>query len=296
LAPTNLQAALNSGSFVLTAEVAPPLSADPEDLLRKTLPLKGLASAINVTDAAGARAALDPLAAAAILVQNGIEPILQLTTRDRNRIALQSALVGAAALGVRNVMFLMGDHPSRGDQPETKPVFDLDSVALMQTAAAIRDKGELPGGRKVAGKAEFFIGCADRPLDPPADWSPIGLMKKLEAGAQFVQTQFCMDAGVVRRYLARLKDAGIAARLLVGTAPLLSAKQAHWIRENLPGSIISEAIVRRMEAASDQKTEGVRVCVDFLREIAEIPGVAGGHVMAPLNGSALVDVLREMQR
>src|SRR5215218_2301421 len=199
-----LEQAIASGRFVITAEVTPPVSSNRNDLLAKALPLKDLADAVNVTDGAGARAHLGALAAATILARNEIEPVLQLTCRDRNRLALQSDLLGAAALGLRNLLVLRGDDPSAGDQPDAKPVFDLDSGALIATAVGIRDRGELPSGRKVTGKANFFVGAADMPIDPPKDWQPKSLKGKITAGAQFAQTQFCMDIEVVKRYVARL--------------------------------------------------------------------------------------------
>src|SRR5215813_11558372 len=190
------KAKLRAGRFVITAEISPPLSADPQHLLEMAMPLAGLADAVNVTDGASARVHMSALAAAGILIRHGVEPILQLTCRDRNRIALQSDLIGAAALGVRNLLILTGDDPRAGDQPDAKPVFDLDSRTLIATAAAMRDRNELPSGRKITGDADFFIGVADSPLDPPADWRPVSLQNKFAAGAQFAQTQFCMDAGI----------------------------------------------------------------------------------------------------
>src|SRR4051794_37622142 len=192
---SRLEELLRAQQFVITAEIAPPASFDPGDLLATALPLKGLADAVNVTDGASARAHLSAPIAAAILVQDGIEPILQLTCRDRNRIALQADLMGAAASGVHNLLLLTGDDPKAGDQPETKPVFDVDSTALTAMAKALRDRGELPSGRKVAGEARFFLGAADVPIDPPPGWQPTKLAAKVAAGAQFAQTQFCMDAG-----------------------------------------------------------------------------------------------------
>jgi methylenetetrahydrofolate reductase (NADPH) len=292
----SLAAALAAGQFSITAEVTPPLSCDPADLLEKAAPLEGLADAVNVTDGASARAHLDAPVAAAILLRNGIDPVLQLTCRDRNRIALQSELVGAAAMGIVNVMMLTGDDPKAGDQPDAKPVFDLDSSALLRTAASIRDQGELPHGRKVGGKAQFLIGCSDVPLDPKPGWAPTALKRKLDAGAQFVQTQFCMDPELLKRYLARLRDEGIAPgrdfKLLVGVAPLASARSARWIRDNLFGSVIPDAIVERLEAARDSRREGQQICVEMLRELAVIPGVSGAHIMAPLNEAAIPEVIR----
>ena len=290
-----LQRRLRAGEFAITAEITPPLSADPADLMERALPLKGLADAVNVTDGAGARAHLDTLTAAALLLRNGIEPILQLTCRDRNRIALQSMLIGAAAQGVTNLLALRGDDPSAGDQPEAKAVFDLDASALIKTAAALRDRGELPHGRAVKGPLGFFIGAADMPLDPKPDWQPASLLRKLEAGAQFAQTQFCMDAAILRRYMARLADHGIPDRLylLVGLAPLASARSARWIRDKLFGSIIPEPLIARLEGARDPKAEGRRICLELMQEYREIAGVAGVHLMAPLNEAAVPEVIAE---
>jgi methylenetetrahydrofolate reductase (NADPH) len=289
-----LQAKLQAGRFVLTAEVTPPVSADRSELLAKAAPLKGLADAVNVTDGAGARPHLGSVMAAALLVEAGIEPILQFTCRDRNRIALQSDLLSAAAAGVRNLLMLRGDDPSAGDQPEAKPVFDLDARQLLETARRLRDAGELPNGRKVSGAAPFFLGAADNPVDPPPGWEPKALAAKIAAGAQFVQTQFCMDAGVVRRYLARLAEHGLADKLyfVIGVAPLRSAKSARWMKEKLFGTIIPDALVERMERAGDPADEGRRICVETIAELAEIPGVAGAHIMAPNNDAAVADVIR----
>ena len=294
---SSLRDKLKSGVFVMTAEVTPPLSSNPADLLEKALPLKGYADAVNVTDGASARAHLDSMIAATILLNNGIEPILQLTCRDRNRIALQSELVGASAMGITNILVLTGDDPKKGDQPDAKPVFDLDSAGLMATAAHIRDKGELPHGRKVGGSPDYFIGAADAPIDPPADWTPKSLLKKIEAGAQFAQTQFCMDVGVVRRYMQRLADHGVTEKLyfLIGVAPLSSAKSARWMKENLFGTIIPDAFVDRMGAATDPKKEGQKIAIEVLQELAEIPGVSGAHLMAPLNEAAIPGVIEAVR-
>jgi len=291
----NLEEKLRAGRFVITAEVTPPVSADRNDLLAKARALKGLADAVNITDGAGARSHLSSGIAAAMLVQEGIEPILQFTCRDRNRIALQSELIGAAAAGVRNLLMLRGDDPSAGDQPDAKPVFDLDPRQLMETARRLRDQGELPTGRKIGGSAPFFIGGADNPIDPPLGWEPKSLAGKEAAGAQFVQTQFCMDAGVVRRYMARLAEHGLAGKLyfLIGVAPLRSAKSARWMKEKLFGTIIPDALVERMEQASDPLAEGRRICVEVIRELAEVPHVAGVHIMAPGNEAAVPEIIRE---
>jgi methylenetetrahydrofolate reductase (NADPH) len=288
-----LQEKLRAKRFVITAEVTPPVSADRGELLAKAVPLKGLADAVNVTDGAGARPHLGAVTAASMLVEAGIEPILQLTCRDRNRIALQSDLMSAAASGVRNLLMLRGDDPSAGDQPDATPVFDLDPRQLLETARLLRDKGELPTGRKVTGRANFFLGAADNPVDPEPGWQPKGLAAKVKAGAQFSQTQFCMDAGVVRRYMARLHEAGLADELyvIVGIVPLRSAKSARWIKEKLFGAIIPDAIIDRMERAADPAAEGRRICLDMVAELAATPHVAGCHVMAPGNEATVPEII-----
>jgi methylenetetrahydrofolate reductase (NADH) len=292
--PATLQDKLRARRFVITAEVTPPVSADRGELLAKALPLKGLADAVNITDGAGARPHLGAVTAAAILVEQGIEPVLQLTCRDRNRIALQSDLLGAAASGIRNLLMLRGDDPSAGDQPDAKAVFDLDPRTLLETARRLRDAGELPTGRKVTGRADFFLGSADNPVDPPPGWKPASLQAKIDAGAQFVQTQFCMDAGVVRRYMARLTELGMADKLsfLIGIVPLRSAKSARWIKEKLFGAVIPDALIDRMERASDPAAEGRRICIDLVRELTDVPHVTGVHIMAPGNDAAIPEIIK----
>jgi methylenetetrahydrofolate reductase (NADPH) len=227
-------------------------------------------------------------------VEQGIEPVLQLTCRDRNRIALQSDLLGAAASGIRNLLMLRGDDPSAGDQPDAKAVFDLDPRALLETARRMRDAGELPTGRKFSGRADFFLGSADNPVDPPPGWKPASLQAKIDAGAQFVQTQFCMDAGVVRRYMARLAELGMADKLsfLIGIVPLRSAKSARWIKEKLFGAVIPDALIDRMERAGDPATEGRRICIDMVRELTDVPHVTGVHIMAPGNDAAVPEIIK----
>jgi methylenetetrahydrofolate reductase (NADPH) len=284
---------LKEGDFVVTAEITPPVSTDPAEFLQRAMPLRGLAAAINVTDGAGAKVHLSSLVAAHFLVQAGLEPVFQMTCRDRNRLALQGDLIGAAALGIHNILILAGDDPKLGDQPEAKAVFDLNSRDLMLLAARMRAEHRLPTGTEIKGKLDFVIGAADVPVDPPADWSPKGLLAKAEAGADFVQTQFCMDVGVVRRYAARLLDLGFRLPILIGIAPIPSARSARWMREKLFGTLIPDATVARLEKAADPKREGSKICVELLQELAEIPGIAGAHVMAPQNFSEIPRVIAD---
>src|SRR5690349_6225516 len=292
-AASELQSKLRGGEFVVTAEIAPPVSTDPSEFLQRALPLRGLATAVNVTDGAGAKVHLSSLAAAHFLAQSGIEPIFQMTCRDRNRLALQGDLLGAVSLGIHNVLVLGGDDPKAGDQPDAKAVYDLDSRTLLVTAHRMRSENALPTGTKIDGAVRLVLGAADLPVDPKPGWEPKGLKAKIEAGADFVQTQFCMDTGVVRRYTERLREAGVNIPILIGVAPIPSARSARWMKEKLFGTIIPDAFIDRLERASDAKAEGRRICVEVLRELADIPGVAGAHVMAPMNFAEIPAVITE---
>lgn len=291
--PGTLQERLRQRRFVMTAELVPPVSSDAQELLRKAAGLKGIADAVNVTDGAGARAHMSALAASSLLLQAGIEPILQMTCRDKNRLALQSEMMGAAVLGIRNLLLLSGDDPKAGDQPDTKPVFDVDSKTLIETARRLRDEGTLPTGRKVTGHADFFIGAADMPIDPPEGWQPNALLAKVQAGAQFAQTQFCMDAAIVRRYVGALEKAGVTSKLalLIGVNPLRSAKSARWMKNHLYGTIIPDGFIARLEKAADPAREGLHICVELIEELSTIRGVAGVHIMAPGNDAAIPETI-----
>ena len=294
-AASELHAKLRSGQFVVTAEITPPVSTDPAEFLQRALPLRGLATAVNVTDGAGAKVHLSSLAAAHFLAQSGIEPIFQMTCRDRNRLALQADLLGALALGIRNILILAGDDPKLGDQPEAKPVYDLDSRGLLGMAHRMRTERKLPSGTPIHGAVGLVLGAADMPVDPQQGWEPKSLLAKTEAGADFAQTQFCMDMGVVRRYAARLLEHGVAQRLpiLIGVSPIPSARSARWMREKLFGTIIPDSLVERLEKAADPRLEGRRICVEILQELTDIPGVAGAHIMAPQNFAEIPAVIAE---
>ncbi len=281
---------LRDRRFAVTAEVPPPLTADPEAMIALAAPLRGKVDAINVTDAAGARTAMSSLAAAAILCRAGFEPVLQMTCRDRNRLALAGDLLGAAALGIENLLILRGDDPTQGDAPDAKPVFDFDSRELMSLARLMRDRGVLPSERIIASPPSLFIGAADSPCDPPADWRPDALMAKQEAGAQFVQTQFCFDTGALRRYMARLSDFGLTDKLhfLIGVGPIASAASARWMNDKLFGVTVPGETIERLEKAGDQAAEGRRICIETIEELRGIEGVAGVHIMAPRGGAPAI--------
>ncbi len=278
--PGRLEAALRRGDFAMTAETTPPDSADRAGVLAPLEPLRGLVDAVNVTDCAGARAHMSALAGAALLAGAGIEPVMQLTARDRNRLALQGDLLGAAALGIANVLCLRGDDPKSGDHPEAKPVYDLDTCTMVRAAHTLRG-GAYLSGRPVDPAPRLFIGAADAPCEPAGDWTPAELSAKLDAGADFVQTQYCFDMAMLRRYMARLCDSGIPERvfILVGIGPLASERSARWMNDNLHGVHVPEALIRRLAGAPDQRAEGCRTCVELLHELREIEGVAGVHFM-----------------
>lgn len=281
--PGQLERALRAGHFAVTAETSPVATTDAASLVERCRPLKDVADAVNVTDGATAKAHLSSLVVAGAMAKAGIEPVLQFTVRDRNRIALQGDLLGAAALGVPNILSLTGDDPKRGEEPEAKPVNDISSTGLIALAKKLRDEGKLNSGREIAGPPRLFLGAADAPLDPKPDWKPDSLGGKIAAGADFVQTQYCFDLAMLRRYLARLAEHGIPEKvfILVGIGPLASAKQARWMHENLWGVSIPDPIIKRLDAAPDQKSEGRKVCAELIQELATIPGVAGAHLMAP---------------
>jgi methylenetetrahydrofolate reductase (NADPH) len=284
---TTLETRVGSGQFVITAEIVPPLSASGARLLEEAAMLRNRVDAINVTDAAAGKTAMSSFAAAAILAANAHEPILQITCRDRNRIALAGDLLGAAAQGVGNLLILHGDDPSGGDQPEAKGVFDFDSRQLMTLARDMRDDGALPSGRKIDPPPHFFIGGADVPKDPGPDFSPQGLVAKADAGAGFVQTQFCFDLGVARRYIDRLREEGLIDRIgvIIGVGPIRSAKSARWMNENLFGVHVPDDVIGRLDGADKPAAEGQKICAELIEGLRDIPGVAGAHIMAPGGGT-----------
>jgi methylenetetrahydrofolate reductase (NADPH) len=294
---SNLETKTGAGQFVITAEIVPPLSASGSKLLAEAEQLAGKVDAINLTDAAAGRTSMSSFAAAALLAANGHEPILQVTCRDRNRIALVGDLIGAAAQGVQNLLILKGDDPKNGDQPDAKPVFDFDSTQLMTVARDLRDRGTVPSGRKVEPPPHFFIGAADVPRRPDASFKTAPLLAKIEAGAGFAQTQFCFDLDLARAYIGRLREDGITQRLamIIGVGPIRSAKSARWMNDNLFGVHVPDATIERLERAEDQAAEGRRICVELIRGLREIEGVAGAHIMAPALGTdAIAQVLAEL--
>jgi 5,10-methylenetetrahydrofolate reductase len=286
---------LARGWFAITTETSPPDSADPEAVLERAGCLKGLADAVNVLDGAGARAHLSPLATAAILARAGIEPVLQFTMRDRNRLALEADALGAAALGVPNILCLTGDAIDKGDQPEAKPVFDLRSGEFLTILKRMCDEGVFPSGRAITPPPRLLLGAATSPEDPKPDFDGRDIRAKLAAGADFFQTQFCFEPALVARYAARLDALGLLAKahLIIGIGPLSSAKSARWMTKNLYGVHVPEPLIERLEGAADQAAEGRAICIELMRALAEIKGIAGVHLMAPHGEAACARVIAE---
>ena len=273
---------LRSGAFAVTSEIAPPDSADAEQVYQRAGLFDGVVDAINATDGSGANCHMSSMAVCALLSHIGYSPILQVSCRDRNRIAIQGDILGAAAMGICNVLALTGDDVSAGDHPEAKPVFDLDSISLLTTIRMMRDKEQFLSGRKLDLAPKLFAGSTINPFVPPVESRISQLQKKIAAGAEFIQTQYCFDMDVLKSMMKRAVDMGLTEKafILPGVGTLASAKTARWMKANVPGVHIPEALIKRIEGADKQKAEGQKICVELMQQVKEIDGVSGVHVMA----------------
>ena len=284
---------LYDGGFVFTAETTPPDASNKEVLLEKTKKLKNVADAVNVTDSPGAKVHMSALTAAIILAQNGIDPILQLTVRDRNRLALQGDLVGASALGVHNVLCLSGDDPKGGDQPDTKPVYDINSLTLVATAEMMRNEKKFPSGRIIDPAPKLFIGGAEVPSKGLPDIKKI--TNKINTGVNFFQTQYVFETAKLKDYMKVLEDAGILEKtyFLIGLGPFASAKSAKWMNDNLFGVDVPDKIVKRLEQAEDAKNESKKICLELIQAFKEIKGVNGIHLMGHKKEEVIAEIIKE---
>ena len=277
-----LERALRKGWFAVTAELNPPDSADPRDVLKAAEPLKDVADAINATDASGANCHMSSMGICSILSRAGMGIVLQISCRDRNRIAIQGDVLGAAAMGVGNILCLTGDGVGTGDQPGAKPVFDFDSISLLRTLKTMRDEGKFLSGRKLSTPPSVFLGAAENPCIPPLEWRAARLEKKVRAGADFIQTNYIYDVEIFRRFMREVEDMGLFDKvfILAGVGPIASAKTARWMRANVPGIHIPDAVIERMEKAANPGEEGKKICIELIQQVREIKGVSGVHVMA----------------
>lgn len=292
--PGRLEQMLRAGKFVVTSELAPPDSADPAQVYARASVFDGYVDAINATDGSGANCHMGSLAVCALLTRLGYSLIQQISCRDKNRIAIQGDILGGAAMGVCNLLCLSGDGVQTGDHPEAKPVFDLDCMSLLEIARTMRDKSTFQSGRKLTSPPSIFLGAAANPFVEPFDWRPLRLAKKVAAGAQFVQTQYCYDLPRLYEYMNRVQDLGLGDKvfIIVGVGPLASAKSAEWIRNNVPGVFIPDSIIDRLRGAENQKAEGLSLCVEMIQQIREVQGVDGVHIMAYRQEHAVPEIVR----
>jgi 5,10-methylenetetrahydrofolate reductase len=292
---SRLERILRRGEFAVTAELNPPDSADPQEVYDRAEIFEGWVDGINATDGSGANCHMSSVGICALLTRMGYSTILQIACRDRNRISIQGDVLGAAAMGVGNMLCLTGDGVQAGDQPGAKPVFDFDCMSLLETIRIMRDEHRFLSGRKITTPPAVFLGAAVNPFAPPYDFRPQRLAKKIAAGAQFVQSQYCYDVPKLRQYMDRVRDLGLHEQcfILVGVGPLASAKAARWIRSNVPGVHIPDSVIARLEGAEDPKKEGKQLCIDIIREVQDIEGVAGVHVMAYRQEELVAEIVHE---
>ncbi|USG62993.1 methylenetetrahydrofolate reductase [Sneathiella marina] len=290
-----LERVLRAGEFAVTAELNPPDSADPNEVFERGAIFDGWVDGINATDGSGANCHMSSVSICALLTRVGYSPIMQISCRDHNRIAIQGNVLGAAAMGVNNILCLTGDGVQAGDQPGAKPVFDLDCMSLLRTIKQMRDDGRFLSGRKITAPPQVFLGAAINPFAPPYEFRALRLAKKIEAGAQFVQSQYCFDIPMLEKYMEQVRDQGLDEKcfILIGVGPLASAKAAKWIRSNVPGIHIPDSIVERLEGAENQKLEGKKICIEMLQQVHEMKGVSGAHVMAYRQEELVADIVYE---
>jgi methylenetetrahydrofolate reductase (NADPH) len=282
--PSKLEKILASGEMAVTSECGPPRGSDPEGIKRKAELIKDHVDAINITDNQTSVTRLCSLASCIHLKLMGLEPVLQMVTRDRNRIALQSDILGAASFDVHNILCLSGDHQSFGDCASGQNVHDLDSMQLIQAARHLRDEGKFLGGDELARPPAMFVGAAANPFADPYDIRIPRLAKKAAAGAEFIQTQCIFNLEKFERYMAEAEDRGLAEQLyiLAGLTPLKSAGMAKYMKNRVPGMDVPDEVVKRMAGVDKkaQPAEGLKICIESIQRLKECPGVRGFHVMA----------------
>ena len=296
---SNLKKVLASGQFAVTAELGPPKNADAEVIRTKAKLLSGCADAVNITDCQTAIVRMSSLTSSVILMQEGLEPVTQMTCRDRNRIAIQSDLLGAAALGVKNLLCLTGDHQKFGNHPNSAGVFDMDSIQLLQMVRMMRDEKVFQCGEKIKGREpDFFLGAAANPFADPFEFRALRLAKKIAAGAQFIQTQLVYNVEKFAAWMKAVRDLGLHEKcyILAGVTPPKSIGMARYMKNNVPGMDVPDHVIARLKGAKDAKKdvqeEGINICVDIINMVKEIEGVAGVHIMAIEWESAVPEIAK----
>lgn len=283
-AGTNLEAVLSARRFAVTGELGPPKGADPDVVTRKIELLRGYVDAVNLTDNQTAVVRMSSMAAALLVLRGGLEPVMQMTVRDRNRLAIQADILGAYALGIRNILCLSGDHQSFGNHPQARAALDIDSMQLIKTVHDMRERGLFINGEEMETAPRMYVGAAANPFAEPYDFRPQRLAKKVAAGADFVQTQLVYNVDRFREYMTRVVDLGLAEKvhILAGVGPIKSVGAAKYMAENVPGLEVPDSLVQRISDTPRAKraSEGINICVEIIEQVREIPGVAGVHIMS----------------
>jgi methylenetetrahydrofolate reductase (NADPH) len=294
---SNLESVLKSGRFAVTAEAGPPRGARPEVIREKAKILKGFVDACNVTDNQTSVVRMCSLAACKILREEGLDSVLQMVCRDRNRIAAQSDILGAASLGISNLLCLSGDHQVFGDHPQSKNVFDLDSIQLVKIATVMRDEGRFSGGKEVDGPPKIFVGAAANPFADPFKIQVPRLAKKVAAGAQFIQTQCVFNLDKFKEFMKGVRDRGLHEKtyILAGITPLKSAGMAQYMAAKVAGMDVPEDVIERMKGVpkEKQKEEGIRIAVETIQKLKRIAGVSGVHIMAIEWEEAVPEIVKQ---
>ena len=294
--PTMLESKLREGKFVVTAEAGPPRGARPEVVQEKARLLSGCVDACNVTDNQTSVVRMSSLASCKLLLEEGVEPVMQMVCRDRNRIAAQSDLLGAAALGIRNVLCLSGDHQTFGDHPQAKNVFDIDSIQLLQIARRMRDEGKFQSGEDVDGRPQLFLGAAANPFADPFQIRVPRLAKKVKAGAQFIQTQCVFNLDKFEEWMRGVRDRGLheQVHILAGITPIKSLPMARHMATKVAGMDVPDALIERVKGVlkKERKKEGIKIAVEAIQRLKEIEGIRGVHIMAIEWEEAVPEIVR----
>ncbi|MBM7855631.1 methylenetetrahydrofolate reductase (NADPH) [Desulfohalotomaculum tongense] len=280
---SNLEKVLSQGRFAVTAEIGPPKHASAEGIINTAKILKGYVDAVNITDNQTAIVRLSSIAAGVHLYNAGVEPVIQVTCRDRNRIAMQSDLLGAYSLGMRNVLCLSGDHQKFGNHPQAKNVYDIDSIQLINMVRGMRDDKKFQCGEEIKQhEPRYFIGAVANPFADPFEYRVMRLEKKINAGADFIQTQSIFDMQRFEKFMDMVRRRGLHKKvhIIAGVTPLKSARAAKFIQQRVAGMLVPDEIIERMEKAEDQKAEGIKICIEQVQHLKTIEGVAGIHIMA----------------
>lgn len=281
---SNLEKVLSEGKFAVTGELGPPRGADANVIKEKAQYLKGMVDSVNITDNQTAVVRMSSWAASALLIQEGLEPNYQMVCRDRNRIAMQSDILGAYALGIRNILCLSGDHQMFGDHPKSKKVFDIDSIQLISMVKKMRDEGKLLNGEELTEPPRMFIGAAANPFGEPYEFRVYRLAKKIEAGADFIQTQCIYNMERFREWVKQANDMGLTEKvyILAGVTPMKALGMARYMKKNVPGMDVPDWVINRLKGVEKKKQaeEGIAICCEQIEEFKEMKGIAGVHVMA----------------